>query len=317
MMTGTMGTMPCKVSDCKRLACGNIWAATRSSSWCHHHRQRARRHGDPLQPSIQTKTVRVVAREIERIVQRDASGKLEAVCHTLYQNLRGYVESVVQDRERYEAAQGRRADGHRVGRTPFPGWTAFAARELLRALSAVTPVTAAANAGALFLMRHREPRRFVSEDGWHGAFVRTWRKCCGPIAFGYCWNHKRQRMEAHYRELPVRCVKQMALLLVTTYAPFASRLFALEQKREALPRVVRQYLDDAFAVIDGTLVKRWKNRAKLNAARRRWRKRRIERDPEWRDRQSAYLREWRRRKAAEKKAAAATVSPAVPPQPQE
>jgi hypothetical protein len=211
---------------------------------------RARRHGDPEQPAIQVKTLRPLVREIESIVAKDTTGKIEAVAVQLSMNLREYAESVVQDRERYEAVQGRTQHGRRVGRIPFPGWTAFAARELLRSLNAVTPTRAACVAGALFLLRHREPARFVSEDGWLGTFVRSWRKCCGKIAFGSYWDHRWNRKRPVYKELPIRASREIGLLLVTTYAPFAARLIAHEERKKRVPQVIRQYLDDAFTSLE-------------------------------------------------------------------
>lgn len=254
------GVSPCIVTGCTRKARGNIWAANRTCRYCSHHRMRARRWLDPTQPVIHTVRVRGVAREIEKVVRRDKTGKIEAVATQLYQNLRGYLEGVAQDREQYEARVTQVGGRHLAGRKVFPGWTARAAYELLRSINTTTPLAAACYAGALFLVRYQEPRLFVSEEGWLGAFARTFRKLCGPIAVGFYWNERRGRKEQHYHELPVRVTRQLAELLVVTYTPFASRVIALEQKKQKLPRVIREYLDDAFAIIDGTKTKKIKKR---------------------------------------------------------
>src|SRR5262249_5515520 len=134
--------------------------------------------------------------------------------------------------------------------------------ELLRSLSETKPVAAACYAGALFLIRYRMPSRFVSEDGWLFEFTRAWRKCCSKIAVGFYWDHRDQRMRQHYRELPMRCVRQMDLLLTATYARFGARLVSREQRKDNLPATIRKYLDDSFAAMIETFEKEppWSNR---------------------------------------------------------
>ena len=228
---------PCIVPGCKRLARINPWALPRGRSgrWCEHHRQRTRRHGDPLQPAIQTKTLRPLVKEIESIVAKDTTGRIEAVAVQLSANIREYVEAMLTD-----VVNGR----------SVPMWTARSCDELLRSLNAVSPTFAASAAGALFLLRHRESRYFVSEAGWLAEFVRAWRKLCGKIALGSYWDHRCSRVRPVYKELPIRVTREIGLLLTTTYAPFAARLIAHEDRKKKIPRVIRQYLDDAFTSLE-------------------------------------------------------------------
>jgi len=190
-----------------------------------------------LQPAIQTKTLRPIIDEIKRLVARDTTGKIEAVATQLHHNLQEYIEQVLSDVER----------GRLVAR-----WTARGAGELLRSLTETKPLDAACAACALFLLRDRDPRRFVSETGWLHEFCRAWRKCCGKIALGSYWDHRCSRVRPVYKELPLRVAHEIGLLLVTTYAPFASRLIALEHKRAKLPQAIRSYLDDGFKSVEQT-----------------------------------------------------------------
>lgn len=224
--------IPCKVRGCKLKARWSPWARGQAGSWCERHRQRARRWGgEPTQPAVQTKTLRPLVKEIEALVAKDKTGKIEAVALQLSANIRQYVESRLTD-----LLNGR----------PVPMWTARACDELLRSLNSVSPTFAACAAGSLFLLRHREPRYFVSDPGWLGAFVRVWRKLCGGLAVGSYWSRTRNRKEPVYKELPQRVTREIGLLLTTTYAPLAARLIAHEERQKKVPRVIRQYLDDAF-----------------------------------------------------------------------
>jgi hypothetical protein len=201
---------------------------------------RARRHGDPLQTWIQKKTLRPLLLYIRRLVKRDTTGKVEAVATQLWQNLREHVEEVVADTE----------NGRMV-----PRWTARGARLLLEALSQSTPVECACAAGALFLLREREPWRFVSEDGWRAEFVRAWRKQVSITAFGSYWDQRqnggRGGAKPVYKELPLRVVQEIGLLLLTTYTPFAARVIRLDQRKRQVDQAVRQALDEGFASIAG------------------------------------------------------------------
>ena len=227
--------IPCKVSGCKLKARWSPWARGQAGSWCEQHRQRARRHGDPTQPAIQTKTLRPLVKEVERLVATDTTGKIEAVAVQLSANIREYVEARLTD-----LLSGR----------SVPMWTARACDELLRSLNGVSPTFAACAAGALFLLRHREPRYFVSDVGWLAESVRCWRKLCGKIAVGSYWSRTRNRSVPVYKELPQRVTREIGLLLTTTYAPFAARLIAHEERQKKIPRVIRQYLDDAFMSLE-------------------------------------------------------------------
>jgi hypothetical protein len=234
---------PCTVVGCRSIARNNPWAPPR----CERHRQRERRWLDALQPALQPKTINPLIRQIKQTISQDRTGKIEAVVIQLYQNLRGYVESVEQDLPPVR----RFADGRRPRyRALSSNWTARAAQELLRSLSETKPLDAACVAGALFLLRHYEPARFVSEDGWLGTFVRTWRKCCGTIAFGSYWDHRLNRKRPVYRELPQRVTREIGGLLVTTYAPFAAYLLAHERRKAKLPQTIKNYLEDGFKSVE-------------------------------------------------------------------
>ncbi len=236
-MKGSFAQAVCEVPGCGRPARYNPWAWRRKNSrWCERCRRLVRKWGDPRQPVLLIKTVRPLIHEVQDVIKRDATGKLEAVATQLCLNLRDHVEEVVTDLDR--------------GR-PIPNWTARAARVLLEILTEKSPVECASAAAALFLLREREPRRFVSDDGWRHTFVRTWRKALSKTAFGSYWDHRRQRALPMYRELPLHVVQNMAALLLTTFAPLGSRIVLLDQRRgKRGQQAIKQALDEAFDAID-------------------------------------------------------------------
>jgi len=201
---------------------------------------RARRHGDPQQQWVQKKTLRSHIKYIEGLLKRDPTGKLERVAVQLYLNLKGHVEEVITDLK----------NGRMV-----PRWTARGAYVLLQALSETTPVESACAAGALFLLREWQASRFVSEDGWRGEFVRCWRKQVSKTACGSYWDERlnggKGGAKAVYKELPLRVVQEIGLLLLATYTPFAARVIQHEVKERNVGKTMKQALDEGFAAIAG------------------------------------------------------------------
>ncbi len=223
----------CLVPGCTTPARMNPWAAReKHSRFCRRHYECARRHGDPLQPTVRIQVLRPLVREIKKLIDRDKTGKLEAVATQLSLNLRDYAEDVITEIE--------------AGRL-VPYWTAAGACELLKALTQSTPVECACAAAALFLLRERDPRQFVSEWGWGHEFVRAWRKQCSVTAIGSFWDHRNQKHQRKYRELPFRVVRRMSQLLITTYAPFASRVINLDRKKLKMGAAIKAALDEGFA----------------------------------------------------------------------
>jgi len=189
---------------------------------------------------VQKKTLRSHIKYVQGLLDRDHSGKLERVAVQLYINLKSHVEEVVADLE--------------AGRM-VPRWTARGAYVLLQALSESTPIKSACAAGALFLLRDWEPLRFVSEDGWRGEFVRAWRKQISKTACGSYWDQRRNGGKGGakpvYKELPLRVVQEIGLLLLATYTPFAARVIQHELKERNVGKTMKQALDEGFAAITG------------------------------------------------------------------
>jgi hypothetical protein len=117
---------------------------------------------------------------------------------------------------------------------------------VLKVLGDADAVQSGIVVAAVFLLRHLEPRRFVSDRGFEFQLVRLWRSQT-RLSFGSFYNAKTDQTVSTYRDLPPRVVQELALLLVPTYSRFAGYVVAAFHKNLARRAALKESLAEGFA----------------------------------------------------------------------
>jgi len=228
-MTGPL----CLAPDCTARARA-IRPASKNGRYCEKHRQVLRRQGDPRQCPILVRDLKPHLKAVRRIVAKDSSAKIETVLTALHQTMLDYVGEIVSDAE----------SGQWVFR-----WTARSAREMRRVLLSVKPVDVGVRMASMFLLREYQPYLFVSQAGFLHQLAKTFLRLVDS-SWGSYWHVKAGRVKKVYKLLPTRCMAEIGATLNEAFAPFASRVCDLDQRKRKQGQAIRKALDEAFASID-------------------------------------------------------------------
>lgn len=207
----------CSVPYCNRLVRGNSW-----SHMCEMHRQRARRFGDPRQPSVRRAELRPYIKRVQQIFKKSDSEKVETGLRSIHGLLSDYCPEDLSNR-----------------------FHAQASMEIARVLKQVSAKKCGITIGGMFLLRAESPSTFVSDRGFDFALVRAFRTMAG-LSCGSTWDYRENRSRKWYRDLPMRTVERMALLLRECYAPFVARLLTRHKAHREAMVSLRNTLNEGF-----------------------------------------------------------------------
>ena len=213
------GYRRCCVRYCDRAARANSMR-----NKCEMHRQRARRHGDPTQPSIRREEWRPYAKQARRIIERGNAEKIEAGLRRIHALLLDHCREGFTNR-----------------------FHAQAGAEIAKVLENVSATECGLTIGAMYLLQSHSPQRFVSNRGFDFALVRAFR-ARSSMSCGSTWDYRESRARKWYIDLPFRTVERMALLLRESFAPFVGALLAADRRHGDQIASVRSTLNEGFAL---------------------------------------------------------------------
>jgi hypothetical protein len=231
IMRGSFPLSRCIVTGCTTPArmLHRVWGM--HGRYCETHRRRWRVHGDPMQASIPKHDLKPLIKIARRIVERDETGKVDASLRQLHSILHDYATEVAVDIER----------GVAVAK-----WTGRGAREVLRVTNEARAVDSACLVASVFLLRDRNPWMFASQRGFEFELVRAYHKQV-VTAWGRYWSEKGAISKTVYHELSPRCVEAIAVLLIATYAKWASHVIRVDQQERRRSLLANLTLEEGIS----------------------------------------------------------------------
>jgi len=145
---------------------------------------------------------------VERLLDLDQSGKISTALIRIKSYLEAEAMGIVGDFER-----GRPGDYRRVR----------ACREILHVMRATDHIEPALMLGAMFLLWHEQPHRFVSDRGFYFEMTRVFRSLAPRNTASY-WDHKAGRVHKVYRELSPAVVSLIGEMILEPYLPWIARV---------------------------------------------------------------------------------------------
>lgn len=215
----------CSVPGCIRPASG------RFGSMCEKHRQRQRRHGDANQDSIRASQVKPYVERVQKLVERDRSGKIAAGLEKLVGIVRDYCEGIVSDYD-----HGRPMNKHQVQ----------AAREVLTVFRDFSPVQCASVVAGMHLFMDAEPRAISSDKGFRFELVRQFRGI-SDANIGMYENPDSGEVKRAYKEIPPRTVDQLGQMLLDGFKTFVAFVRMYERKQAEREQEARNLLEQGFS----------------------------------------------------------------------
>lgn len=186
----------CKVPGCTRVA-RSYYAVM-----CNQHRQRWRRHGEALQESITQQELKPYIRYVEKIITRNASGKIKGGLAQLKGILEAHARGVVADYD-----EGRRAMCiHNVK----------ACREIIHVFTDTDAIKPAVVVASMFLLLHDQPRRFVSDRGFTFQLVRKYRGLT-ETSVGSYFNQRAGKLHKVYKDTTPKVTERLGDILIEGY----------------------------------------------------------------------------------------------------
>ena len=233
VMRGSFPRARCIVPGCMTPAriLHRVWGI--HGRYCETHRRRWRVHGAPTQTSISKHDLKPLIKIARRILERDETGKVDASLGELHTILHDYATEVAVDIERGVAV---------------PKWTGRGAREVLRVTNEARAVDSACLVASVFLLRDRNPQMFANQRAFEFELVRAYHKQV-VTAWGRYWSEKGAMSKTVYHELSPRCVEAIAVLLIATYAKWASHVIRLDRQDRQRELVAKLTLDEGFAAL--------------------------------------------------------------------
>jgi hypothetical protein len=193
------------------------------SSRCDNCAQRWRRQGDALQRPVRKPEVKVLVKQVQRLVQHANREQVDQYLRDVASNLKEVVESP-------EAVEVWSKKGSAL---PWVHrWRKRAVNEIVRVLEDTDPVQSGLWIAALFLLRDQQPLRFRSDRAFTFQLVRLWRGQAG-IAFGTWFNPETGKATGYYLDLPPKVTEAIYQFLVPAYARFVSRVITAFNKEQA------------------------------------------------------------------------------------
>lgn len=221
-------TKQCRVPGCNRPIRSSI------ATMCESHRQRWRRHGDPLQPTIKKSELKTYIRFVERLIDQDQSGRVSTALMSIKTHLESKALGVVGDFDR-----GRPGDYRRVR----------ACRELLNVSKATDHIKPALLMGAMFLLWQEQPYRFASDRGFYFEMTRLFRSLAPQNTASY-WNHKTGRAHKVYRELSHSVISTIGDMILEPYLPWIARVKASWEAHRNHRAEISRLLNEGLRGVD-------------------------------------------------------------------
>jgi hypothetical protein len=217
----------CKVPGCNKSASGQF------NPMCTQHRQRKRRHGDPRQDTIRSSEIKPYVERVEKLIERDSGGKIQAGVERLVSIVREYAEGTVSDAE-----HGRKLVKYRLA----------AAKEVLTVFRDFTPVQCASVIAGMYLYQDAEPHRFASDRGFAFELVRRFRSI-SDANIGFYEDGDSGKVRRAYKEIPPRTIEHIGVLLVEGFSRFVAHVRLHQRKKAAREQEARQLLQEGFSEI--------------------------------------------------------------------
>jgi len=223
-MQGTVA--PCAVSGCTK--------RTRSwlSRFCELHRARRRRHGDAaVRSGIWLKDLKPYITRIRRLIRKGNSEKVERALTTLHTFVSDYARDEIAERES-RSLQG-------------PPHELQALRVVAHVLEEAKPLDVGITLAAVWLMRAREPWRFLNDQVFRFDLVRMFRKLAS-MSYGSYWSPAMNAVHRTYRELRPATIETIATMLIEVYARFGSRIIEADSAERARRKEARTLIDQGL-----------------------------------------------------------------------
>jgi hypothetical protein len=198
---------------------------------CARHQQRKRRHGDARQESIRATEVKPYVEQVQKIVERDHTGKIQAGLEKVVGIIRDHAEGITSD-----YAHGRPMNKHRVQ----------AAKEVLTVFRDFSPVQCGSVVAGIYLFQDECPHRFSSDKGFTFELVRRFRSI-SDANVGLYENPDSGRVRRAYKEITPRTIEQLGVLLVEGFKTFAAFVRIHERKKAERAQNARNLLEEGFA----------------------------------------------------------------------
>jgi hypothetical protein len=212
----------CSIPGCSQPRGGGRYSAS-FTTLCAKHRQRDRRHGDPLQEPVLAVHISPYLGSLRR---RCALFPEAAAWRALEARWEGLVKTSRDMLTVYEAG------------TPAIRWDVEAAMEIVNVARGATPQAAWEAAVSTVMMREAEPRRFASERSFRTQLGRRVRQLVASNRGSY-WNPQEGRFKLVYRDPSPRAAMAVGDLLAETFGVagvYLARQDALEADAIAAER---------------------------------------------------------------------------------
>jgi hypothetical protein len=214
---------------CAASGCTNQ-AASGYSPLCSRHRAIQRRHGYPEQMAVTVAELRQYRRQVA--ARRKANPESPAW-------------RILEDRWACVLAHARETLKAREAGRACIRYMVEAARHLQAIGESVPPADVVEASLAISMMLASEPHRFKSDRAFNHQLVRRVHGLTTTSSGSY-WNHKRQRMQRVYKDLPPRTVRAIAQHLREAFAGAGAQLAGLEQAQKDAAASERKRLEDSL-----------------------------------------------------------------------
>ncbi|MGO9017321.1 MAG: hypothetical protein ACLQVJ_03125 [Syntrophobacteraceae bacterium] len=172
---------------------------------------------------------------MEKIVERDKSGKILAGLEKVVGIMRDYAEGITSDYE-----HGRAMNKHKVQ----------AAQAVLTVFRDFSAVQCGSVVAGMYLHMDDNPHRFRSDEGFAFELVRRFRSI-SDANIGLYENSYSGRVRRAYKEIPPRTIGQLGTMLIEGFKTFVAFVRIHERKQAERQQEARTLLQEGFAGIDG------------------------------------------------------------------
>jgi len=169
---------------------------------------------------------------IRRLIRRGNADKVEQALITLHTFLGDYVRDEIAERGS-RSLQG-------------PPHEMQALRVVGHVLEEAKPLDVGITLAAVWLMRAREPWRFLTDQVFRFDLVRMFRKLAS-MSFGSYWSPAMNAIHRTYRELRPATIETIATILIDVYARFGSRIIEADALERAKRKDARTLIDEGLA----------------------------------------------------------------------